>query len=458
MAADPSGDRELAELRERIAVLEHREHREQGPPRREHHRVRSFLAVLLIVLAAVLTPLGVVAAWSKSQVTDTGRFVSTMAPLASDPSVQNALTDRVTTAVMQQLPITDLLNEVAPADRPLLDAALGRLGPALTSGLTGFVHDQVLRFVRSDAFATLWTGVLRNAHAAFDKVLTGQGGGAVQVRGDTVSLDLAPVIAAVKDRLVANGLGLASKIPEVHTDYTLVQSDAVRKAQTGLRVLDLAGFWVPVLAVLCAVGGVLLAVRPRPATVGAALGMAAGAVLLGAGLSVFRTVYLDKLPADVDQAAAMAVYDTLVRYLRAGIRMVLALGVVIALAAWLTGPGRRAGRVRRLWGSGLGAVRQAAEGLGLRLGPVGRLVHRWKSWLGWGAVVVAAVVLLTWSYPTAAVVLWMALVLLAFLAVLEFLDAPADTPADGSARPPAGPPGPPGPAAGPPADEKAAPA
>ncbi|GLW70058.1 hypothetical protein Kpho02_23570 [Kitasatospora phosalacinea] len=440
MAADPSEEHELAELRERIAVLE-----EQKAPRREHHRVRSFFAVLLIVLAAVLTPLGVVAAWSKSQVTDTDRFVSTMAPLASDPSVQNALTNRVTAAVMEQLPITDLLNDVAPADRPLLDAALGKLGPALTSGLTGFVHDQVLRFVQSDAFATVWTGVLRNAHGAFDKVLTGQGGGAVQVKGDTVSLDLGPVVAAVKDRLVANGLGLASKIPEVHTDYTLVQSSAVQKAQTGLRLLDLAGFWVPVLALLCAVGGVLLAVHHRRAAVGAALGMAAAAGLLGIGLTVFRALYLDKLPAGVDQAAAMAVYDTLVRYLRAAVRMLLALGVVVALAAWLTGRGRRAGWVRHLWQEGLGAVRRAAEGIGMRLGPVGPFVHRWKAWLGWGAVAVAAVVLLTWSYPTGAVVLWIAVVLLAGLAVLEFLDAPAAPTAPGA--PPTAPP-----TAGPPAD------
>ncbi|RKE19842.1 hypothetical protein [Streptomyces sp. TLI_171] len=425
MATDPSSEPELAELRKRIAVLE-----KQGPPR-SRHRVRSFFAVLLIVLAAVLTPLGVVAAWSKSQVTDTDRFVATMAPLASDPAVQGAVANRVTDTVMQQLPITDLLNQIAPADRPVVDAALGKLGPALTSGLTGFVHDQVLRFVQSDAFAGVWTNVLRNAHAAFDKVLTGKGGGAVQVKGDTVSLDLAPVIAQVRDRLVANGLGLASKIPEVHTDYTLVKSDAVKKAQTGLRLLDLAGFWVPVLAVLCAVGGILLATRRRRAAVGAALGMAVGAGLLGIGLTVFRTVYLDKLPADVDQAAAMAVYDTLVRYLRAAVRMVLALGIVIALAAWLTGSGRRAGWVRHLWQEGLGAVRRAAGGIGMRLGPVGPFVHRWKAWLGWGAVAVAAIVLLTWSYPTAPVVLWMAVVLLAVLAVLEFLDTPADGPSTG---------------------------
>ncbi|MGW4382717.1 hypothetical protein [Kitasatospora sp. NPDC004531] len=427
MTDESPDEPELAALRARVASLESRE------PRR--HRVRSFFAVLLIVLAAVLTPLAVVASWSRSQVTDTDRFVATMAPLASDPAVQAAVADRATAAVMQQLPVSDLLNEVAPGDQPALNALLGKVGSALTDGLTGFVHGQVLDVVRSDAFAGIWETVLRDAHAAFTNVLTGQGGGSVQVKGDTVTLDLAPVIAQVKDRLVARGLGPAEKIPEVHTDFTLVQSDAVRKAQTGLRLLDLAGFWVPVLAVLCAVGGVLLAVRRRRAVVTAALAMAAGAVLLGIGLSVFRALYLDKLPAEVDQAAAGAIYDTLVRYLRAAVRMLLALGIVIALAAWLTGPGRRAGWVRQLWQAGLGAVRRAAEGIGLRLGPVGRFVHRWKAWLGWGAVAVAAVVLLTWGYPTVAVVLWIALALLAALAVLEFLDARPEEPAGRRATP-----------------------
>ncbi|MFD8483535.1 hypothetical protein [Kitasatospora sp. NPDC059673] len=421
MTPESPDEHELAELRAKVASLESRESR----PR---HRVRSFFAILLIVLAAVLTPLAVVASWSRAQVTDTNRFVSTMAPLASDPAVQGAVANRATSAIMDQLPVSDLLNEVAPTDRPALNAALGKVGPALTDGLTGFVHTQVLNVVQSDAFAGIWETILRDAHAAFTKVLTGQGGGAVQVKGDTVTLDLAPVIAQVKDRLVANGLGLAAKIPEVHTDFVLVQSEAVKKAQTGLRLLDLAGFWVPVLAVLCAVGGILLAVHHRRATVGAALGMAFAAGLLGIGLSVFRAIYLDKLPADVDQAAAMAVYDTLVRYLRAAVRMLLALGIVIALAAWLTGSGRRAGWVRQLWQAGLGSVRRAAEGIGMRLGPVGRFVHRWKAWLGWGAVVVAAIVLLTWGYPTAVVVLWIAVVLLAVLAVLEFLDTPAEEP------------------------------
>jgi len=434
--ADPAGEEELAALRKRIAVLE-----SQAPPPPPRHRVRSFFAVVLILVAAVLTPLGLVAAWTNSQVTDTDRYVATMAPLASDPAIQAAITNRVTEAVMKNLPVDSLLEDIAPTDRPLLDRALKQLGNTLTDGLTGFVHSQVEKVVESDEFASIWVTINRDAHAAIDKALTGEGGGAVEIKGDTVTLDLAPIIDRVRTRLVDGGLSIASKIPEVHTDFTLVKSDKIKKVQTGVRLLELAGFWLPVLAVLLAVGGVLLAGRRRRATVTVALLMAAGAGVLGIGLTVFRTVYLDKLPSGVDQDAAAAIYDTLVRYLRTAVRMVLALGVVVALAAWLTGGGRLAGRVRGLWQAGFGAVRQAAERFGMKLGPVGRFVHRWKAWLGWGAVGAAALTLVLWSYPTGMVVIWLALALLLVLAILEFLDEPGDgeagdgEPGDGEAVP-----------------------
>ncbi|MEV6973904.1 hypothetical protein [Kitasatospora sp. NPDC093806] len=423
----PGGPDELAELRARLSAVEAHEAQltarlHARAPR--HHRVRSSFAVLLVLIACVLTPLSVAAVWTKSQITDTDRYVATMAPLARDPAVQAAVTDRVTDEVMKYLPVDSLLDSVAPDDRPRLSALLGGIGQALTSGLTGFVHGQVQRLVRSDAFDTIWTDVNRDAHAAVEKMLTGHGGGAVEIKDDTVVLDLAPLIDRVKTRLVDDGLSVAAKIPEVHTQYTLVQSDAIPKVRTGFRLLDLAGFWLPVLTVACAVGGVLLAVRRRRAAVTAALGMAGGALLLGIGLSVFRTVYLDKLPAGVDQAAAQAVYDTLVRYLRSAVRVVVALGLLVALGAWIGGAGRWAGTVRGMWGSGLGAVRNAAERAGLRLGPVGRFVHRWKAWLGWAAVAGAALAFLLWSYPTALVTLCLALGLVAVLAVLEFLDEP----------------------------------
>ncbi|MFD4620671.1 hypothetical protein [Streptomyces sp. NPDC058475] len=408
--------RELADLRARVAELEKRD---VPAASRDRHRMRSLLAALLIFLAAVLTPLSAVAAWTSDEIGDTDRYVATMEPLASDPDVQAAVANRVTGAVMQRLDLQTLLSSVAPADRPRLGKALDALSGPLTSGLEEFVHSTAQKLVSSDAFATLWTQLNRRAHAAAVKALTGSGGGAVKLTGDAVVIDLAPVIDQVKQALVDKGLTVASKIPEVHTDFTVMTSEAVGKAQKGFRLLQLAGFWLPVLTLLLAAAGVVTAVRRRRALVAAALAVAAGAALLALGLWVARALYLDSLPAKVSQAAAGTVFDTLVRYLRTTVRMVITLGVVVALAAWLTGGGRAASRVRTAWTGGIDAVREAT---GFEAGGIGAWVRRSKSWLDWTVVAVAAATLIAWDHPTGAVTLWIALGALFALALIEFLD------------------------------------
>ncbi|MFD7863094.1 hypothetical protein [Streptomyces sp. NPDC057682] len=411
---DAAGEHaELEALRVRVAQLE------AGAPRSHGHRVRSFFAVLLVLVAAVLTPLSIVSSWASDVAGDTDRYTAMMDPLASDPDVQAAVTDRVTAAVMDHLDLDALLADVAPADRPVVDKALGRLGDPLTAGVTSLVRGTVDRFVTSDAFEQVWHEVNARAHASVVKALTGQGGGAVKLTDDTVTLDLAPVIDQVKQRLVDRGLTVAGKIPEIHTDYTLLTSDAVGRAEKGFRALQILGFWLPVVTLVIAAGGVLLAVRRRRALVTAALAVATGAALLGVVVWAGRAFYLDSLPSDVSQPAAGAVFDALAGFLRTGVRLVVTVGVVVALAAWLTGRGRAATRVLAMWSGGIGAVRQAA---GFAGGPVGRWVHRARRPLNWTVVVVAVAVLVAWDRPTGLVTVWITLCALVALAVVEFLD------------------------------------
>ncbi|MFI1504247.1 hypothetical protein [Streptomyces sp. NPDC020597] len=409
-------DAELEMLRARVVALEAERSR---PP--AHHRVRSVLAVLLIVLGCVLAPLGLVAAWTSSIVGDTDRYVATVRPLAADKDVQNAVADRVTDALMERIDLTALLQDAAPAQRPLLEKALGRLGPSLEDAVRSFVHDKAQAIVASDAFQTIWSDANRRIHSSVEKALTGSGGGAVKIKNDTVTLDLAPVVDQVKQRLVDSGLTIAGKIPEIHTDFTVVRSEDIGKVKTYFRVLQLAGFWLPVVAVLLIAAGVLLSAHRRRVLIVAALCFAFATLLLGVALTVFRVVYLDALPAGVSQPAAGSVYDTLVRFLRTSVRSAVALGVVIALAAWLTGPGRHAELVRRLWHSGIGAVRATADHAGLRTGPVGPFVDRYRTWITWILAGGAVLAFLLWPYPTGWVVVGLALALLFALAVVDFL-------------------------------------
>ncbi|MFJ6698930.1 hypothetical protein ACIQM4_23015 [Streptomyces sp. NPDC091272] len=385
------------------------------------HRGRSFLATVLIMIGCLLAPLAAVASWAAGTVGDTDRYVATVGPLADDPAVQDAVADRATDALTARIDLSTLLSDVAAADRPRLAQALGRLGDSLEGAVHSFVHDQARAVAGSDAFRDFWNQANRRAQSSLRKALTGSGGGAVQLKGDTVTLDLAPFVDRVKERLVDEGMTVANRIPEIHTDFTLVRSDDVGRAKSYVRLLQLAGNWLPVIALVLVTAGVLLSPRRRRALAGAALAVAVTCGLLGVGLRVLRVFYLDRLPVDVSQDAAAAVYDTLTRTMFTMVRSVVALGVVVALAAWLTGPGRRAALVRGLWTSGIGAVRSTADRGGMRLGPVGPFVRRHRTSLTWVLVAAALLVHLWWSYPTGWVVVGIALCLLFLLAVVEFL-------------------------------------
>ncbi|MFD6417354.1 hypothetical protein [Streptomyces sp. NPDC060194] len=383
-------------------------------------RGRAVGAVVLMLVAALLTPLAVVAVWASDVVGDTDRYVATMAPLADDPDVQDAVAERVTTAVMERLDLPSLIDGADAADRPLLDDLLGGLSEPVTSGLTGFVRDRVDAFVASPAFASVWDDLNRAAHQAVDNALTGNDEGVVELTDDTVTLDLAPVIERVKQRLVDDGLGVADRIPEIHTDFVLVRSDDIGAARKGFRLLQILGVWLPVAAAVIAAAGVLVAVRRRRALVAAALAVAAGAAVLGLALWVFRAFYLDGLTEGVSQPAAASVYDTLTRFLRDAVRTVVVLGAVVAVGAWLGGAGRWAVRVRSGWAGGIGALRRAV-GVG-GTGAVGRWVGRARPWADRTVVAVAAAVFVVWDHPTGAVVVGIALCALLALAVIEFLD------------------------------------
>jgi hypothetical protein len=404
------------------------------PGRPPRQRWRTIVAVLLIVLGCVLAPLAGVAVWARNQVTNTDRYVATVTPLAADPAIQQAITDQITAQVFTYIDIQALTTQVADALSarvegrglpPQAAVALQGLAGPVANGVQGFVRTQVERIVQSQAFEDAWVQANRAAHEALVKALTGEGGGAVTVEGDTVTLNLGPFIQTVKQQLVAQGFTLAERIPQVDKSFVLFQSQDITRARSAFNLLNTLGVWLPVIALILIGIGVYVAKDHRRALIGAGLGVAAGMVLLALGLAVFRSIYLNGVPAEVlPHDAAAVLYDTLVRFLRAGLRTVLVLGLVVAAGAFLTGPSVTAVRTRQSLAGAIGWLQGSAEHAGLRTGPVGTWVHANKRVLRIGAVVLAALVLVFWERPTGKVVLGITLGLLIVLALIEFLGRP----------------------------------
>jgi len=429
---------ELERLRAEVATLRAQARQPEATSgggvvagRAARQRWRTVIATLLIVLGCVLAPLAGVAVWARNQVTNTDRYLATVAPLASDPAIQNAIADQITAQVFTYLDVRGLTTQAldALAERgslpPQVAGQLRALSTPIANGVQSFTRTQVGKIVQSPAFTDAWVQANRLAHQELVKALTGEGNGAITVEGDTVSINLAAFIATVKQQLVANGFSLAERIPAVSASFVLFQSKDITRARSAFNLLTTLGNWLPVIALLLLGLGVYVARDHRRALIGAGLGVAVAMLLLALGLAVFRSVYLDAVPAAVlPHDAAAVLYDTIVRFLRAGLRTVFVLGLVVAAAAFMTGQSTTATRTRQGVGGAIGWLRRGAEGAGLRTGPVGAWVQANRRVLRVGAVALASLALVFWSRPTGKVVIGLALALLAALAVIEFLARP----------------------------------
>jgi hypothetical protein len=427
---------ELESLRTEVADL--RQRPQQAPPR---HRFswRTPVASILIVLGCLVAPLAVIGVWSANQVSDTSRFVANVGPVINDPAVQRAVTDQVTNQITSRLDVAAVTGQAAAA---LNSQGLHRVGtlltnfaPSIADAVNGFIHTAVSKIVTSPQFASVWTQAITTAHEQVVKALSG-GGGAVSTSNGQVTLDLAPFITAAKQDLAARGFTLVNSLPTIHPTFVLFQSQDLVKAQSAYRLINALKIVLPILMVLLIGAGVYVARSHRRALIAAGLGFAASMLVLGAALLIARNIYLNSVPSSVLPAdAAAALYDTLVRFIREALRALLLLGLIVAAAAFLTGPSVAAVRTRGALSKGLGQVRKLTDRSGVSAGPAGRWTYAHRHGLRIAVIALAAVIFVFLGSPTAPLVITLVAIALLLLALIEVIGRPPARPQGAAAHP-----------------------
>lgn len=425
-----SSDQELQQARAEIARLRDenaqlRSGGEGGPAAsvdtgaRSLGWVRSTAVVVLMALGFVLVPTAGVAVWTRNTLLNTDRYVETVAPLADSQAVVDDVANAITDQIFAEVDVETLLQENLP---PELSFAAG----PITGQIESTTRSLVVKALESDRFDVLWREINREASASVVGVVTGKDTTDVlQIENGQLFLELKPVIEDVKARLGEQGLTLVDKLPAVGGSVQLPVANVsyIQDAQTAVRGLNTLANVLPWVAALCFLGAVLLARNRRRALVWTGGLISAAALLVGLSLAVGRGVYLDSVTSDmVSTETAAVVFDTVVRFLRNGVRVFFFLGVALAFGAAVTGPAAWARKTREVGG---GLMTQGGQRTGWSTGAFGTFVSAHRVGIQLSAAVVFGGAIFLVDRPTPSTVLWFVVVLLLVVAAVQFLAATA---------------------------------
>jgi hypothetical protein len=372
-------------------------------------RWRRFLVGFLVVVVCLLTPVALTAVWLRNTLLDNDQFVSTLAPLADDPAVQQALANRVTNALVNGTDLEDKIKDALP--QRAKPAA-----PFIAGGAQQFVQTISLDLIQSDRFQNLWDELLRRAHSQVVAVLQGKGGDRLSTKNGQIVLRVGPVAQKVLAQ-VQQRTDLFDDVDatQLNQQIVLADSEDLRTAQGAVDFFNTLTYILPVVLLVLLAIAIWLSGDRRRTILRTALGIALGMALLLTLFNLARSAYLDALPKkvnglEVSKEATAAVYDQVLSFLRTATRTAFVLALIVAIAAWLSGPGRAGTRFRAAF---------HREPTGDNVTPAGAFVGRYRNLLRVLVIAIGVIILIALDHPKPLAVLVITVLVLLGLLVIE---------------------------------------
>ena len=308
-------------------------------PARKQSRGRGAGVWVVLVVAGLLLLLSSFAVWINRVALNTNQFASTSGDLLDDPAIRSAVANRAVDELYANVDVQTELQDLLP------QGYKGLSGPISAAGRQG-AYQVVDRALQQPRFQALFKTTVEETHRTLVDVLKG-GGTRVSTQNGEVILNLRAIILEAADRL---GIGpqVESRLPDSAGQIVVLRSDELGTAQNVFELLKTLAWLLPILT-LAAFGLAVWLARDRRRAVrgiGATLAVVGLVGLVAARLT--RNYVVDALVASHDdRQAASNAWNILTDLMRSSFRLMVVVGLLFLIAAWLAGPGRRALSVRR---------------------------------------------------------------------------------------------------------------
>jgi hypothetical protein len=300
---------------------------------------RRILIWTLVVGASIIALVAILTTWVNRQMLDNSAWNKATTQVIEDPQVQSSIATYTVNQLYENINVAQALaNRLPPTLQPLAPTLAGALQQPATRAVTGALTRPRIQqlFIRVSAIA----------HQKLVNVLENKTGHGISTGSGDVTLDLHQFVVEIGTELGIPQDALA-KLPNKAGTITLMRSDQLSAAQTGIQAVHVLSVWL-LVAVFALYGiAIWLARGARRATLrNAGFGLA----LVGLLVLVIRTLLGNYL---VSSLASPGYEHATHRLWLIGTSILgqigsatLLYGLVAAFGAILAGPTRIATRLR----------------------------------------------------------------------------------------------------------------
>ena len=197
------------------------------------------LVWVLIVVAALIGLVSTLTTWVNRQALDTTSWSNSSAKLLEDPQIRNALSVYIVNSIYENVDVAGELEKRLP--KPVKG-----LAAPLAAGLRGPAQQAADRLLQRPKVVALWVNANRIAHKEFIAVVENKTAGGVSTANGNVVVDVSGILRQLGLQL---GLPAAAldRLPPDTGKFTVLRSDQLSLAQTGVRAVKALSIWLIIL-------------------------------------------------------------------------------------------------------------------------------------------------------------------------------------------------------------------
>jgi hypothetical protein len=308
----------------------------------------------LVVLATIMLVVASVAVWVNRVALQDAAWTSATTQMVQDPRIRDPLAAYISAQLVAKIDVETQLQQTLPGPTK-------RLAPLVATTVNQAITQATSRLLAQPAVQKILVVAIRASHTQAVDVLNGK---KVKANPDgTVTVSLVPVIVAVAERLGIPTDRLAA-LPPQFGKLAVLPGKRLSTARTITKWLQDGVVVLVVLTLLLYAAAIWLAVDRRRQVWRVGLSLVIGALLV----VLARALIGGYLPGAISrvpdaQTAVRDAWRIISAPLGLGAITTAAVGVIMLLGAWLTGPHRFAVRARTVAGPWLSDPRYAYGGL-----------------------------------------------------------------------------------------------